>query len=76
MNMSHKSAISFAGVAAAALLLAVASPRTVHSVLAVPITESIVPEKDTESDALRISGLFRQLRRFNSQRLPSPVLPG
>jgi hypothetical protein len=35
MNLSHKSAISFAGVAAAALLLAVASPRTVHSVLCI-----------------------------------------
>jgi hypothetical protein len=31
MNLSRKSVLSFAGVATAALLLAVASPRTVHA---------------------------------------------
>jgi hypothetical protein len=31
MNLLQKSVISFAGVTAAALLLAVASPRTVHA---------------------------------------------
>ena len=31
MNLSRKSVLSFAGVTAAALLLAVASPRTVHA---------------------------------------------
>jgi hypothetical protein len=35
MNMSRKSIISFAGVAAAALLLALTSPRTVHAVGAI-----------------------------------------
>ena len=35
MNLLRKSVISFAGVAAAALLLALASPRTVHAVGAI-----------------------------------------
>jgi hypothetical protein len=38
MNLSHKSVVSFAGIAAAALLLAAASPRTVHALGAIGAT--------------------------------------
>jgi len=52
-----------------------APKQSARSALAVPILGSIVPEKDTESNAWVHSGRLWSPRRFNSQRA-EPSLPG